>query len=216
MNFRSYGLSGTRLIAAAVLLAAALLLFAAALADPKQPSGAEWSPLNAEVQAALEELAAEEEKAEGSGLADEDAAAADRRADENTGSAAGEGEVAMTDERAEENDGVNADDRAENKADDVIEANADRASNGNAVAGITDHTSHDEADAEAGGGRLDINRATLAELDALKGIGPAKAEAIVKDREQNGKFGTVRDLLRVKGIGEKLLSGIEESIVARP
>nr|WP_223285103.1 helix-hairpin-helix domain-containing protein [Paenibacillus sp. PL91] len=64
--------------------------------------------------------------------------------------------------------------------------------------------------------KLDINRATAEELDALKGIGPAKAKAIVQDRDQNGKFNSVDDLLRVKGIGEKLLQGIEESIVARP
>jgi competence protein ComEA len=66
------------------------------------------------------------------------------------------------------------------------------------------------------GSKLDINRATAAELDDLKGIGPAKAKAIVQDRDQNGKFSSVNDLLRVKGIGEKLLQGIEESIVARP
>ncbi|OBZ08210.1 ComEA family DNA-binding protein [Bacillus sp. FJAT-26390] len=66
------------------------------------------------------------------------------------------------------------------------------------------------------GSKLDINRATAAELDDLKGIGPAKAKAIVQDRDQNGKFNSVDDLLRVKGIGEKLLQGIKESIVARP
>ncbi|MGO4372693.1 ComEA family DNA-binding protein [Paenibacillus sp. MCAF20] len=65
-------------------------------------------------------------------------------------------------------------------------------------------------------GKLDINRATAEELDALKGIGPAKAQAIVDDREKNGPFATVNDLLRVRGIGEKLLAGMKEGIVARP
>ncbi|WP_084134571.1 ComEA family DNA-binding protein [Paenibacillus harenae] len=65
-------------------------------------------------------------------------------------------------------------------------------------------------------GRLDINAATAEELDELKGIGPSKAQAIVADREQNGKFKSERDLLRVKGIGEKLLSGMQDSIVAGP
>ncbi|RCW51332.1 ComEA family DNA-binding protein [Paenibacillus prosopidis] len=64
--------------------------------------------------------------------------------------------------------------------------------------------------------KLDINRATAAELDTLKGIGPSKAQAIIEDREKNGRFTTIDDLLRVNGIGEKLLSGIQESIVARP
>ncbi|TCN01537.1 competence protein ComEA [Paenibacillus sp. BK033] len=76
---------------------------------------------------------------------------------------------------------------------------------------------------EAGGdeelpssGKLDINRATAEQLDTLKGIGPAKAQAIIADREQNGPFSSAEDLLRVKGIGSKLLAGIKDSIVASP
>ncbi|MDQ0111748.1 ComEA family DNA-binding protein [Paenibacillus harenae] len=73
-----------------------------------------------------------------------------------------------------------------------------------------------EGNSDEGTGKLDINQATAAELDALKGIGQAKARAIVEDREQNGPFATVNDLLRVRGIGEKLLAGFKEDIVARP
>ncbi|QAY68414.1 helix-hairpin-helix domain-containing protein [Paenibacillus protaetiae] len=65
-------------------------------------------------------------------------------------------------------------------------------------------------------GKLDINKATAEQLDALKGIGPSKAQAIVADRETNGPFRSVDDLLRVKGIGEKLLADIKDSIVAGP
>lgn len=65
-------------------------------------------------------------------------------------------------------------------------------------------------------GKLDINRASAEELDSLKGIGPAKAQAIVDDRERNGYFTGVEQLTRVKGIGEKLLSTIKDSVVARP
>jgi competence protein ComEA len=63
-------------------------------------------------------------------------------------------------------------------------------------------------------GKLDINRATAAELETLKGIGPSKAAAIVRDRELNGFFLSVDDLLRVKGIGDRLLAGLKESVVA--
>ncbi|WP_173275537.1 ComEA family DNA-binding protein [Paenibacillus sp. NEAU-GSW1] len=63
---------------------------------------------------------------------------------------------------------------------------------------------------------LDINRATSEQLDRLKGIGPSKAKAIVADRELNGFFQSTDDLLRVKGIGPKLLAALKESIVARP
>lgn len=65
-------------------------------------------------------------------------------------------------------------------------------------------------------GKLDVNQATAEQLDTLKGIGPAKAQAIIADREQNGPFQSVEDLLRVKGIGNKLLAGIKDSIVASP
>ncbi len=49
---------------------------------------------------------------------------------------------------------------------------------------------------------LDINAATTEQIaDSLDGVGKAKAEAIVQDREKNGKFKSVDDLARVKGIG---------------
>ncbi|REK59873.1 MAG: hypothetical protein C6W55_00605 [Thermobacillus sp.] len=68
--------------------------------------------------------------------------------------------------------------------------------------------------APAAGG-FDINRATEAEWDELPGIGPAKARAIVEDRERNGPFRSIDDLARVKGIGPKLLERIKEAIEAR-
>ncbi|MFF2090364.1 ComEA family DNA-binding protein [Paenibacillus sp. NPDC058174] len=70
--------------------------------------------------------------------------------------------------------------------------------------------------ADADRGKLDINRATVEQLKGLKGIGPAKAQAIVNEREQRGFFSSADDLLRVKGIGPKLLAGLKDSIVARP
>jgi len=62
---------------------------------------------------------------------------------------------------------------------------------------------------------FDINRATEAEWDELPGIGPAKARAIVEDRERNGPFRSIDDLARVKGIGPKLLERLREAIEAR-
>lgn len=53
---------------------------------------------------------------------------------------------------------------------------------------------------------VDINSATADELSkALKGIGPAKAQAIVQYREKNGPFKSVDDLTHVKGIGKATL-----------
>ena len=53
--------------------------------------------------------------------------------------------------------------------------------------------------------KVNINTAGVAELESLPGIGPAKAEAIIKYREANGKFKKAEDIVNVKGIGDKLL-----------
>lgn len=50
-------------------------------------------------------------------------------------------------------------------------------------------------------GVVNINRASVTELDALPGVGPSTAQAIVDYRSANGPFGSVEDLLNVKGIG---------------
>lgn len=54
-------------------------------------------------------------------------------------------------------------------------------------------------------GIVNINTAGLEELCTLKGIGPAKAEAIIRYREEQGPFSTPEDLTKVKGIGTKTL-----------
>jgi competence protein ComEA len=54
-------------------------------------------------------------------------------------------------------------------------------------------------------GKVDLNRAPLAELTRVKGIGEKTAMAIVEYRAAHGPFRELRDLLQVKGIGEKKL-----------
>ena len=55
---------------------------------------------------------------------------------------------------------------------------------------------------------VDINSADEAALDAIKGVGPAKAKAIVEERKKNGPFKSLDDVsARVKGIGEKTVAG---------
>ncbi|UNC93320.1 helix-hairpin-helix domain-containing protein [Candidatus Contubernalis alkaliaceticus] len=60
--------------------------------------------------------------------------------------------------------------------------------------------------------KININTASQVDLETLPGIGPAKAGAIVQDREKNGPFKSVEDLTRVTGIGEKTLEGMRDSI----
>jgi competence protein ComEA len=66
--------------------------------------------------------------------------------------------------------------------------------------------------AASGDGKIAINRATAAELDALPGVGPVLAERIVAHREQHGPFATVEDLLQVSGIGEAKLASIRDLV----
>jgi competence protein ComEA len=65
------------------------------------------------------------------------------------------------------------------------------------------------------GGRVDINRAAAADLEALPGIGPALAARIVAHRDANGPFGGPEDLLAVSGIGEKTLARFQDQIAVR-
>ncbi len=66
--------------------------------------------------------------------------------------------------------------------------------------------------ATAAWAKVNINTATVEELQSIKGIGQVKAEAIVKDRKANGKFKSINDLSRVKGIGEKTIKMIKNEI----
>jgi competence protein ComEA len=60
---------------------------------------------------------------------------------------------------------------------------------------------------------VDINTADATALAAnLKGVGHSKAEAIVAYRKAHGSFGSAEDLLKVKGIGSKIVEQNRDSI----
>ena len=59
---------------------------------------------------------------------------------------------------------------------------------------------------------ININTAGIEELTTLTGIGDVKAEAIIKYRNEVGKFTTTEDLLKVDGIGEALFEKIKDHI----
>ncbi|AHD04867.1 ComEA family DNA-binding protein [Paenibacillus larvae] len=59
---------------------------------------------------------------------------------------------------------------------------------------------------KAGKKTVNINTATEQQLIELPGIGKSKAKAILAYRQQKGTFRSIRELLEVKGIGEKMLA----------
>ncbi|WP_185183716.1 competence protein ComEA [Bacillus subtilis] len=71
---------------------------------------------------------------------------------------------------------------------------------------------------QSGGGKgalVNINTATLEELQGISGVGPSKAEAIIAYREENGRFQTIEDITKVSGIGEKSFEKIKSSITVK-
>lgn len=60
--------------------------------------------------------------------------------------------------------------------------------------------------------KININTATIEELNALPGIGPVLAQAVIDYRTENGPYRDVSDLLNVHGLGQKTLDKILEYI----
>ena len=66
---------------------------------------------------------------------------------------------------------------------------------------------------EATSNRVNINSATSDQLDALPGVGPATAKAIISYRTRKGPFAKVEDLLNVPGIGPAKVAALREFVV---
>src|SRR4051812_30404706 len=59
---------------------------------------------------------------------------------------------------------------------------------------------------------VNLNTATLEQLDTLDGVGPATAQKILDFRSEHGGFGSVDELDQIPGIGEKRLAALREHV----
>ncbi|HZV97736.1 MAG TPA: helix-hairpin-helix domain-containing protein [Methylophilaceae bacterium] len=59
---------------------------------------------------------------------------------------------------------------------------------------------------------VDINAASQAQLQELKGVGPKKAQAIIEYRKKNGPFKSAGDLDKVPGFGAKTVEALKKDI----
>lgn len=63
-----------------------------------------------------------------------------------------------------------------------------------------------------GGSLINLNTASLEDLQTLKGIGPSKAQAIIDYRNKEGEYQHISEITNVSGIGEKTFEKIKEYI----
>lgn len=63
---------------------------------------------------------------------------------------------------------------------------------------------------------VNINTATQSELEAVKGLGPSKAQSIIAYRDANGSFKSVDDLDKVKGFGKASIEKLKGELTVGP
>jgi len=84
------------------------------------------------------------------------------------------------------------------------------------VPGVGDQAAQPAGDPDAGGtgppGQVDLNTATLAQLDTLPGVGPVLAQRILDWRAEHGRFASVDQLADVSGIGESRLAQLRDLV----
>ena len=115
-------------------------------------------------------------------------------------------------------DGASASDDGESHdvaSDDLSDESSDASSGG----AQTPEPSDPDAGGAAPGideqGRIDLNTASLEQLDTITGVGPAIAQRILDYRSQVGRFSSVDQLLEVSGIGPKTLERMRDQVVVR-
>jgi comEA protein len=73
-----------------------------------------------------------------------------------------------------------------------------------------------QAQAKSPSEKINLNTASLVELQNLPRIGPKIAQRIIDFRNQNGSFKKIEELMKVKGIGEKVFNRLKDLITVGP
>ncbi len=63
---------------------------------------------------------------------------------------------------------------------------------------------------------IDLNAATIKELEELPGVGPVTAQRIIEARQKSGRFRRVEDLLAIRGISAKRLEALRPYVTISP
>lgn len=64
----------------------------------------------------------------------------------------------------------------------------------------------------AGGGKINVNTASVSELETLDGVGAKTAQAIIAHRDSVGGFSSIEQLMEVKGIGPAKFDGLKDQV----
>jgi comEA protein len=97
-------------------------------------------------------------------------------------------------------------------ADSSVSAESDSASETSTSVAEAEPTASAEDNSDKINGKINLNTASMAELDQLPGIGAAYAQRIIDYREANAGFGSVEEIMNVKGIGSKTFENIRDQI----
>lgn len=64
--------------------------------------------------------------------------------------------------------------------------------------------------------KLDLNRASVEELELLPGLGPLRARRIIAWRNQSGPFESLEDLRFIRGLGERSVADLAPYVIVYP
>jgi competence protein ComEA len=78
-----------------------------------------------------------------------------------------------------------------------------------APSGTSTDSSGDTGGTSGSGDKVNINTATVDQLEALPGIGPVLAQRIIDYREAHGPFRNIKDLMNISGIGDAHMADLE-------